>query len=310
MLNNKKWKGLILNELLSATALDPNLIGPTLPPIPSFTFPTGPTGPTGSTGPTGQTGQTGPTGPTGQTGPTGPTGSTGSTGPTGQTGQTGPTGSTGPTGQTGPTGSTGSTGPTGQTGQTGPTGSTGPTGQTGPTGSTGSTGPTGQTGQTGPTGSTGPTGQTGPTGVFSPAYRNFWQNTFVRIPNGQDIPFNNQSIATAGGISLLNPTTISIPIAGDYAINYVITTSDISSTGFSSQIVTAILNGVPVPNFQTSFGVVANSEESCDQFSGIAILRIPANSTLSLRNTSVETDVLALCDAVESGAAINIIKLN
>ncbi|MGN4561960.1 exosporium leader peptide-containing protein [Bacillus cereus group sp. MYBK5-2] len=271
MLNNKKWKGLISNELLSATALDPNLIGPTLPPIPSFTFPTGPTG------------------------------STGPTGPTGPTGQTGPTGSTGPTGQTGPTGSTGQTGQTGPTGPTGSTGSTGPTGQTGPTGPTGSTGSTGPTGQTGPT---------GPTGVFSPAYRNFWQNTFVRVPNGQDIPFNNQSIATAGGISLLNPTTISIPIAGDYAINYVITTSNISSTGFSSQIVTAILNGVPVPNFQTSFGVVASSEESCDQFSGIAILRIPANSTLSLRNTSVEADVLALCDAVESGAAINIIKLN
>ncbi|WP_242256857.1 exosporium leader peptide-containing protein, partial [Bacillus cereus group sp. BfR-BA-01403] len=39
-------------------ALDPNLIGPTLPPIPSFTLPTG------DTGPTGPTGDTGPTGPT------------------------------------------------------------------------------------------------------------------------------------------------------------------------------------------------------------------------------------------------------
>jgi len=229
MFNKKKWDGLIPDDLLNAPAPDPNLIGPTLPPIPSFTFPTGPTG---------------------------------STGPTGQTGSTGPTGQTGPTG---------------------------PTGQTGPTG---------------------PTGSTGPTGVFSPAYRNFWQNTFVMVPNGQDIPFNNQSIATAGGISLLNPTTISIPIAGDYAINYVITVSDISSIGFSTQVVTAILNGVPVPDFQTSFGVVASSAESCDQFSGIAILRVPANSTLSLRNTSLEVDVLALCDAVESGAAINIIKLN
>ncbi|MGM2776579.1 BclA C-terminal domain-containing protein, partial [Bacillus cereus group sp. Bce015] len=42
-----------------------------------------------------------------------------------------------------------------------------------------------------------------PTMVFSPAYRNFWQNTFVTIPNGQDIPFNNQSVAEAGGIVLL-----------------------------------------------------------------------------------------------------------
>ncbi|WP_277998093.1 exosporium leader peptide-containing protein [Bacillus thuringiensis] len=39
------------DELLNAAALDPNLVGPTLPPIPSFTFPTGPTGQTGPTGP-------------------------------------------------------------------------------------------------------------------------------------------------------------------------------------------------------------------------------------------------------------------
>ncbi|WP_410986226.1 exosporium leader peptide-containing protein, partial [Bacillus paranthracis] len=65
MLNKKKWEGLISDDFLSAAALDPNLIGPTLPPIPSITFPTGTTGPTGSTGPTGNTGPTGSTGPTG-----------------------------------------------------------------------------------------------------------------------------------------------------------------------------------------------------------------------------------------------------
>ncbi|MBK5428581.1 exosporium leader peptide-containing protein [Bacillus sp. TH30] len=37
------------NEVLQANALDPNIIGPTLPPIPPFTLPTGPTGPTGAT---------------------------------------------------------------------------------------------------------------------------------------------------------------------------------------------------------------------------------------------------------------------
>ncbi|WP_371410949.1 exosporium leader peptide-containing protein, partial [Bacillus toyonensis] len=35
------------NEILQVNALNPNLIGPTLPPIPPFTLPTGPTGPTG-----------------------------------------------------------------------------------------------------------------------------------------------------------------------------------------------------------------------------------------------------------------------
>ncbi|WP_142393286.1 exosporium leader peptide-containing protein, partial [Bacillus thuringiensis] len=38
MLNKKKWKGLSPDELLSAVALDSDLIGPTLPPIPSFTL--------------------------------------------------------------------------------------------------------------------------------------------------------------------------------------------------------------------------------------------------------------------------------
>ncbi|HDR8476096.1 TPA: exosporium leader peptide-containing protein [Bacillus cereus] len=82
------------NEFLSGAAFDPNLLGPTLPPIPVFTLPTGPTGPTGITGVTGPTGATGITGPTGPTGATGPTG-IGATGPQGLPGPTGPTGSTG-----------------------------------------------------------------------------------------------------------------------------------------------------------------------------------------------------------------------
>ncbi|EOI7619446.1 exosporium leader peptide-containing protein [Bacillus cytotoxicus] len=54
-------------EYLAASALDPDFIGPTLPPIPPFTLPSGPTGGTGVTGPTGPTGETGITGPTGPT---------------------------------------------------------------------------------------------------------------------------------------------------------------------------------------------------------------------------------------------------
>ncbi|PFA55332.1 exosporium leader peptide, partial [Bacillus sp. AFS054943] len=40
-------------EILYGAAFDPNLIGPTLPPPPTFTIPTGPTGATGVTGATG-----------------------------------------------------------------------------------------------------------------------------------------------------------------------------------------------------------------------------------------------------------------
>ncbi|MCJ0850457.1 exosporium leader peptide-containing protein [Bacillus cereus] len=178
MERKKKWEGLN-SKNLSASSMDSSLIGPTLPPISSFTLPTGATGPTGPTGASGATGPTGPTGTSGATGPTGTSGATGPTGPTGATGITGPTGATGATGITGPTGPTGATGITGSTGPTGVTGITGPTGPTGVTGVTGpSGGPAGPTGPTGPsggpigptgaTGITGPTGPTGATGITGP----------------------------------------------------------------------------------------------------------------------------------------------
>ncbi|MDZ4411605.1 hypothetical protein ORM92_04560 [Bacillus cereus] len=144
---------------------------------------------------------------------------------------------------------------------------------------------------------------------FLPAYRNFWQSQFVTVPNGQNIPFNNQSVAVAGGIVLSSPTTIFIPLAGDYEINYVITTVVFTTLNREQQI-TAILNGVPVPGFQTSFGTITETGESCDQFSGTAILRIPAKSIFSLRNTSLNGSSISLCNLIESGAALIIKKLS
>ncbi|EJR62500.1 exosporium leader peptide [Bacillus cereus VD115] len=44
-----------MDELLSSAALNPDSIGPTLPPKQPFQFPTGPTGSTGATGSTGLT---------------------------------------------------------------------------------------------------------------------------------------------------------------------------------------------------------------------------------------------------------------
>lgn len=48
-------------KIKSEISISPDLVGPTFPPIPSFTLPTGITGPTGNTGATGDTGPTGPT---------------------------------------------------------------------------------------------------------------------------------------------------------------------------------------------------------------------------------------------------------
>lgn len=112
-----------------------------------------------------------------------------------------------------------------------------------------------------------------------------------------------------GGIILLSPTTVFIPLAGDYEISFVIT-SVVFAAGNREQQVTAILNGVPVPGFQTSFGTITETGESCDQFSGTAILRIPANSTFSLRNTSLNGSSISLFNLVESGAALIIKKLS
>ncbi|GAB6455464.1 hypothetical protein bcgnr5402_66200 [Bacillus cereus] len=105
------------------------------------------------------------------------------------------------------------------------------------------------------------------------------------------------------------PATIFIPLAGDYEISYVITSAVLAAANREQQV-TAILNGVPVPGFQTSFGTITETGEACDQFSGTAILRIPAKSTFSLRNTSLNGSSISLCNLVESGAALIIKKLS
>ncbi|HDR5353344.1 TPA: collagen-like protein [Bacillus thuringiensis] len=213
MERKKKWEGLN-SKNLSASSLDSSLIGPTLPPISSFTLPTGASGATGPTGPTGVTGITGPIGPTGATGITGPTGPTGVTAITGPTGPTGVTGITGPTGSTGVTGITGPTGPTGITGITGPTGPTGATGITGPTGPTGVTGvtgpsggPAGPTGPTGPSG--GPIGPTGATGITGPTGPTGFESAFRAFKS------TDQSV-TANTLSIVTFETTQFDLNGEY----------------------------------------------------------------------------------------------
>jgi len=148
------------------------------------------------------------------------------------------------------------------------------------------------------------------TSIAGSSYGNFWQNTFVSIPNGQAIPFNNSG-PSGGGIALLNPTTISIPRAGDYEINYVVTVTPADPIPEEQQV-SAFLNGVIVPNFQSSFGIRFSDPDdvaSCFQITGTAIISIPTNSTLQLRNTSLGGDDLDLCNLVESGAALTIKRL-
>ncbi|PFM28094.1 exosporium leader peptide-containing protein [Bacillus cereus] len=227
-----------MDEFLSSAAFNPDLIGPTLPPIQPFQLPTGPTG------------------------------------------------ATGPTGPTGPAGSTQSTGSTGATGSTGPTGSTGSTG------------------------STGPTGPTGSTGTISLAFGNFWQSDFINIPIGGLFSFN-QSGPIAGGVSLLNPTTISITQAGIYQVSFIasIDSSLITTFPYAAGI-SILLNNNPIPNAQGSFGILILAPVSitCNQLTGQLILSVPANSTISL--TNIGSNNIITCDDGINALELTIFKLN
>ncbi|MGH1285127.1 hypothetical protein, partial [Bacillus toyonensis] len=200
-----------------------------------------------------------------------------------------------------------------------PTGNTGPTGDTGPTGNTGPTGDTGPTGNTGPTGDTGPIGITGPTGGFSPAYRNFWR--FLQITEdisfNETISFTNNSTAQAGGITRVSDT-ITIPLAGDYLISYIVTVELSNSSSGANAVSVGVFLGPPfveVPNMQTRFGVsTATVDTAVDrvQLSGEAIITVPAGAQLQLRNTGSQTfQIPASAFIVDaSTVTLNIIKLS
>src|SRR3954464_11861425 len=51
------------------------------------------------------------------------------------------------------------------------------------------------------------------------SYGTFWQSQFLTVPFNQPFSFNNTG-PTAGGVSLLNPTTVSIVEPGDYRVTY------------------------------------------------------------------------------------------
>ena len=147
--------------------------------------------------------------------------------------------------------------------------------------------------------------------VYSPAYGNFWRTQNAQIQLNQAVPFT-QTGPTAGGVSLLNPTTIRIQQAGDYYISYVLTVL-IDDPNNETDGVSAFLNNVEVANFQTKFQirtVGADDVNSVLQISGIAIISVPANANLQIRNTGRNPiDLFAFNNNVNS-AAIALFKLS
>ncbi|PGK43404.1 exosporium leader peptide [Bacillus anthracis] len=170
--------------------------------------------------------------------------------------------------------------------------------------------PTGPTGATGATGTTGPTGNTG---TFSSAYGNFWQTEFITVPFGDPFSFNLVG-PIAGGVSLLNPTTISISQAGDYRVSFISLINTALNPIFPHlPVISVFLNNSPIPNLQASFGMqIDNSADTgCNQLSGEMILSVPANSMLELRNNSFfNGQDIVTCDNGVNAMELTIIKLN
>jgi Collagen triple helix repeat (20 copies) len=190
----------------------------------------------------------------------------------------------------------------------------GPRGPRGPQGASGAQGPQGPQGILGPQGIQGEQGPQGDPGVFSPAYRNFWRvGEILSIADDGTLPFTNDSTAQAGGITRVGDT-ITIPIAGDYFISYVVTVLFPNAQGLNVPSVSVFL-GPPfteVPNMQTRFALVSNTLDgnNCLQLSGEAIITIPAGSQLQLRNTSPSDTPFNLCDTAINSVSLNIIKLS
>lgn len=162
-------------------------------------------------------------------------------------------------------------------------------------------------------------GPPGPPGTFSPAYGNFFNNgSLIEVPTGTAFPFNIQG-PIAGGVSLLDPTTISIQNGGDYKINFVITDNTVIFQANPAAFphfptVGLFLNNVQVQLEQTNFGLEISQIEGqgCKPIVGDTILSIPNNSILQLRNITTIGSITSIttCDTVGNNIQFSIFKLN
>ncbi|ERM20055.1 collagen-like triple helix repeat-containing protein, partial [Brevibacillus laterosporus] len=168
-------------------------------------------------------------------------------------------------------------------------------------------GPTGPTGDTGPTGPTGDTGPTGPAGVFSPSYGFFELSKTMLISSNEAIPFDITG-PSHGGISQSDATTIRVTQGGDYSICFLVTVNPIRALQPDYIEVGLTINNKEIPGFKTST-VTANTDSTGTiQISREAIVTIPSNSTLQLRN--LLNNAFTINSSSVSGVIIKIIKLN
>lgn len=144
------------------------------------------------------------------------------------------------------------------------------------------------------------------------AYGTFWQSGFITVPVNEPFVFNHTG-PSAGGVSLLNPTTVSIAEPGNYRVTYNIsynlTQSNINP---DDPTVSLLLNNSAIPNAQDDFGLLIRDNEftGCTPIIGDVIISIPANSTLQLINTSPNGQDIVTCDAGINAVTLNIEKVS
>mgnify|MGYP003775691251 CR=1 FL=1 len=146
-----------------------------------------------------------------------------------------------------------------------------------------------------------------------PAYGTFWQTEFITVPFGNPFPFNHVG-PLAGGVSLLNPTTIHFRQAGDYRVSFISSINTTLNPVFPHiPVITIFLNNNPLADSQGDFAIQMNtsSNNECLQLVGETIVTVPANSTLQLRNNSgFNRQSIVTCDNGINSVELTVTKLS
>jgi len=146
-----------------------------------------------------------------------------------------------------------------------------------------------------------------------PAYGTFWQTEFITVSFGDPFPFNHFG-PIAGGVSLLNPTTIQFSQAGDYRVSFISTINTTLNPVFPHiPVMTIFLNNNPLANSQGDFAIqMTNSANNeCLQLVGETIVTVPENSTIQLRNNSgFNKQKIVTCDNGINSLELTVTKLS
>lgn len=149
--------------------------------------------------------------------------------------------------------------------------------------------------------------------ALAPSYATFWQTDFVTVDLESDFPFNFTG-PTTPDITLSSPTTVLVQKAGVYHINFRVAVSvsrNDNPNDFVDQRVSLYVNDVQQPNTQASFGFFSPDIISCVALAGDAIVYIPANATLKLKNDGEfsGSSSITTCDNGVNAVTFNIIKI-